>query len=176
VEAGPSVFPGPIRQFGFVVTDIDTAIAQWVALGVAPWLVIRDLGMEGCHYRGALSEPVISMALANSGDMQIELIQQHDETPSIYQEFMKATGGGLNQVAYWVEDLDAVRGDAIAAGWTEVWRGPDDSPTGFSYLEHPDAPLAIVELMELNDGTRAMGSAIQAAADVWTPGQPVFMG
>jgi Glyoxalase/Bleomycin resistance protein/Dioxygenase superfamily len=74
MEAGRSVFPGPIRQFGFVVSDINAAIAQWVALGVAPWLVIRDLGMEGCRYRGALSEPVISMALANSGDMQIELI------------------------------------------------------------------------------------------------------
>jgi hypothetical protein len=55
------------------------------------------------------------MGLANSDDMQIELIQQHDETPSIYQEFMTATGGGLNQVAYWVEDLDAIRTDAVAA-------------------------------------------------------------
>jgi Glyoxalase/Bleomycin resistance protein/Dioxygenase superfamily len=175
MEAAPSVFPGRIRQFGFIVEDIDAAIAQWVALGVAPWLVMRDVVMEGCRYRGELSEPVISIALANSGDMQIELIQQHGGTPSIYQEFIKATGGGLNQVAYWVEDLDAVRAEAVAAGWTEVWRGPEDSPTGFSYLEHPDAPLAIVELMELNDGTSAMGSAIQAAAEAWTPGQPVFM-
>ncbi|HEX3567998.1 MAG TPA: VOC family protein [Acidimicrobiales bacterium] len=170
-----TVFPGRIRQFGFIVGDIDAAIAQWVALGVAPWLVMRDIGMEGCQYRGELSEPVISIGLSNSGDMQIELIQQHGETPSIYQEFMEARVGGLHQVAYWVEDLDAVRANAMAAGWTEVWRGPKDGPTGFSYLEHQDAPVAIVELMELNDGTRAMGSAIQAAGEAWTPGQPVFM-
>jgi hypothetical protein len=172
---GTSVFPGRIRQFGFIVEDLDSAIAQWVALGVAPWLVVRDLPMERCQYRGTLSEPVISIGLSNSGDMQIELIQQHGGTPSIYQEFMKATGGGLNQVAYWVEDLDAVRADAMSAGWTEVWRGDEEGPTRFSYLEHPDSPVAIVELMELNDMTSAMGSAIQAAAEAWAPGQPVLM-
>jgi hypothetical protein len=176
MEPGVSVFPGRIRQFGFIVEDVDAAITQWVALGVAPWLVVRDIAMERCQYRGALSEPVISIALANSGDMQIELIQQHDETPSIYQEFMQATGGGLNQVAYWVEDLDAVRADAAAAGWTEVWRGDEDGPTRFSYFEHPDAPLAIVELMELNDMTSSMGAAIRAAAESWAPGQPTLMG
>lgn len=170
-----SVFLGKIRQFGFIVDDIDTAIAQWGALGVAPWLVIRDVAMEGCTYRGAISEPVVSIALANSGDMQIELIQQHGDMPSIYQEFMHATGGGLNQVAYWVEDVDAVRAEAVAAGWTEVWRGEEGGPTQFSYLEHPDSPVAIVELMELNDATRSMGSAIQAAAEEWTPGMPILM-
>jgi hypothetical protein len=170
-----SVFPGKIRQFGFIVEDIDASITQWGALGVAPWLVMRDVAMEGCTYRGALSEPVISIALANSGDMQIELIQQHGDMPSIYQEFMKATGGGLNQVAYWVEDIDAVRAEAVAAGWTEVWRGDEDGPTQFSYLEHPDSPLAIVELMELNDATRSLGLAIQAAAEEWAPGKPILM-
>lgn len=175
MEAGTSIFPGRIRQFGFIVGDVDAAIAQWAALGVAPWLVIRDMRMERCRYRGALSEPMISMALANSGDMQIELIQQLDDTPSIYQEFMTATGGGLNQVAYWVEDLKAVRTDAVAAGWTEVWCGSEDGPTMFSYLEHPDSPLAIVELMELNDMTRAMGVAVQNAAEAWAPGEPIFM-
>lgn len=170
-----SVFPGGVRQFGFIVEDVDVAIAQWVGLGVAPWLVMRGVSMERCRYRGELSEPVISIALANSGDMQIELIQQQDETPSIYLEFMNATGGGLNQVAYWVEDLDAVRTDAAASGWTEVWRGNEDGPTRFSYLEHSDSPLAIVELMELNDMTSAMGSAIRAAAEAWIPGQPVLM-
>ena len=78
-------------------------------------------------------------------------------------------------MAYWVEDLDAVRSDAVAAGWTEVWRGDEDSPTRFSYFEHRDAPLAIVELMELNDMTSSMGAAIQAAAEAWAPGQPTLM-
>jgi hypothetical protein len=169
-----SVFPGGIRQIGFVVADLDEAIAQWVGLGVAPWLVMRDIAMEGCRYRGELAEPVISIALSNSGDMQIELIEQHGDTPSIYQEFLDATGGGFNQVAYWVDDVDSVRSEAIAAGWSEVWVG-DSGGTKFSYLEHPDSPVTIVELMELNDSTRPMGPMIREAAAAWTPGQPILL-
>ncbi len=175
IEHGAGVFPGGIRQIGFVVPDIDGALAQWVDLGVAPWLVMRDHPMEGCRYRGEPSEPVISLALSNTGDMQIELIQQQDDTPSIYQEFLVATGGGFNQVAYWVEDFDAVRAAAIADGWSEVWCGDSGSQTKFSYVERPGSPVTIVELMELNDMTREMGDTIRAAAAAWTPGQPVLM-
>ena len=170
-----SVFPGPIRQFGFIVPDLDAAIGQWVCLGVAPWLVLREMVMEGCRYRGELSEPTISIALANSGALQIELIQQHDGTASIYREFMDATGGGINQVAYWVEDVPAVRDAALAVGWAEVWSGDGGGQTPFSYLEHPSSPFAVVELMELNDSTRSMGEAVRAAAEAWTPGQPIYM-
>jgi hypothetical protein len=171
-----SVFPGRIRQFGFIIPDLDAAIEQWVDLGVAPWFVIRDIPMEGCWYRGQPSNPVISIAVSNSGDMQIELIQQHDETPSIYQEFMAATGGGFNQIAYWVEDVDAVRVAAVAAGWSEVWRGDGGGQVQFCYLEHPHAPVPIVELTELNEATRSMNDAVREAAARWKPGQPVLMG
>jgi Glyoxalase/Bleomycin resistance protein/Dioxygenase superfamily len=175
MDSRASVFPGRIRQFGFVIPDLDAAIAQWVDLGVAPWLVVRDMPMEGCWYRGALSEPVISLAMSNSGDMQIELIQQHDETPSIYREFITATGGGFNQIAYWVEDVNAVRSAAISTGWSEVWRGDDSGPVQFSYLEHPDSPVPIVELSELNEATLSMNDTIRDTAAAWTPGQPVLM-
>ncbi len=175
IESSSSVFPGRIRQFGFIIPDLDAAITQWVNLGVAPWLVVRELHMEGCWYRGEQSSPVISIAFSNSGDMQIELIQQHDDTPSIYREFVTATGGGFNQIAYWVEDVDAVRTAAVAAGWSEVWRGDGGSQVQFSYLEHPDSPVPIVELSELNDATRSMGDTVRMAAEAWTPGQPVLM-
>ena len=170
------MFPGPIRQFGFIVADLDEAIEQWVGLGVAPWTVVRDLTMEGCRYRGARSEPVISLALANSGEMQIELIQQLDDTPSIYREFADRATSTFHQVAYWPEDFTGTRDAAIAAGWTEVWSGDGGGVTQFCYLEHADSPATIVELMELNDSTRAMGEGIRDAAAAWVPGQPTILG
>jgi hypothetical protein len=164
-------FGGPIRQFGFIVDDLDGAIEQWVGLGVAPFMVMRDLKMEGCSYRGERSEPVISLALANSGDMQIELIQQMDDTPSIYREFVDRGERGFHQVAYWPEDLAAVRDAAVADGWTEVWSG-DGGGVLFSYLERAGSPATIVELMELNDTTRAMGEHVRATSAAWRPGDP----
>ena len=39
--------PGPIRQTGFVVTDLDAALTTWVeGLGVGPWLVRGDASIE----------------------------------------------------------------------------------------------------------------------------------
>ena len=169
------VFPGSIRQFGFVVPDLDAAISQWVGLGVAPWFTMRDLRLERCRYRGELSEPLISMALANSGDMQIELIQQLDDTPSIYHEFLDAAGSGFHQVAYWTEDFAGAVDAARADGWTEVWSGDAGGVARFAYFERDDAPATIVELMELNDATRAMGESIRDAAAAWTPGQPALI-
>ena len=33
----------PIRQIGYVVSDLDAALASWVELGVGPWLVMRGI-------------------------------------------------------------------------------------------------------------------------------------
>ena len=46
-----TVLPGAIRQIGYVVSDIDAALAGWVDLGVGPWFVMRDLPIRAL-YRG----------------------------------------------------------------------------------------------------------------------------
>ena len=67
--------PGPVRQMGYVVTDLDQAMAGWLELGVGPWFVMRGLPLQA-DYRGEPCETTLSLAFANSGEMQIELIQQ----------------------------------------------------------------------------------------------------
>ena len=89
--------PGPVRQIGYVVRDIDAAIAPWVAMGIGPWFVIRELPLRTL-YRGRPCEVVQSIALANSGDLQIELIAQHGDTPSIFTEFLDAHGEALREL------------------------------------------------------------------------------
>jgi hypothetical protein len=78
----------------------------------------------------------------------------------------------LGSVERRVEALAAVRDAAVADGWTEVWCGDGGGVTRFSYLERADSPATIVELMELNDATRAMGESIRAACAAWRPGDP----
>ena len=59
------------------------------------------------HYRGEPCETTLSLALVNSGEMQVELIQQEDDTPSIFTEFLSAKGPGFHQLAYWTDDFEA---------------------------------------------------------------------
>jgi Glyoxalase/Bleomycin resistance protein/Dioxygenase superfamily len=161
-----AVLEGPIRQIGYVVRDLDAALQSWCALGVGPWFTIRNLEQKDCRYRGELREPTISLALANSGPMQIEVIQQHDDTPSIYREFLEAGNEGFHQLAWWVDDFDAMLQNAAIAGWPIVWSG-DGGDVRFAYFEPEPGISTIFEVMELNDISRGMAELVASAADRW---------
>ncbi|MBE1549299.1 catechol 2,3-dioxygenase-like lactoylglutathione lyase family enzyme [Mycobacterium sp. OAS707] len=161
-----SILPGSIRQIGYVVTDLDEALASWVELGVGPWLVIRGLAMSA-RYRGQPCETTLSLALSNSGEMQIELIYQHDDTPSIFTEFLAANGPGFHQLAYWAEDFDATMTAVADAGWPVVWAGGEELGVRFAYVEPPNSPATVVEISELTEAQAASAKFIRATAANW---------
>lgn len=95
---------GEIRQIAFIVRDIDKMMKYWTQiLGIGPFFIKRNIEFTNFIYRGSNGKsPVVSIALANSGQLQIELIQQHDEIPSIYQEFLDFSGEGFQHVSAWM--------------------------------------------------------------------------
>jgi hypothetical protein len=60
----------------------------------------------------------MSIALGNSGDLQVEIIQQHDDRPSAYRDFLAAGREGLQHVSSWLtrEEYDATMARQLAAG------------------------------------------------------------
>lgn len=170
-----TIFPGPIRQIGYVVADLDRALESWLAIGVGPWFVMRDLTLTARH-RGEPCEITQSLALSNSGELQIELIHQQSAGPSVFTEFLRSHGEGFHQIAYWADDFDATL-DAIAgAGWPVVWQGGEDVGTRFAYVEPPAGSAsvaAVIEIMELNDVTTGMAEFVRDAAANWDGGDPI---
>jgi catechol 2,3-dioxygenase-like lactoylglutathione lyase family enzyme len=164
--------PGSIRQIGYVVTDLDRALAGWVELGVGPWFVIRSMPQQ-VLYRGEPCEITLSLALANSGDMQVEVIQQEDDNPSIFTEFLAAGREGFHQFAYWTEDFDATMQAIEDAGWPVVWLGGEDVGTRFAYVEPPNSPATIIEIMELTETTKGMATFVRDAAGSWDGSDPI---
>ena len=165
--------PGPVRQIGYVVRDLDLALAGWVELGVGPWFVIRGM-TQRVLYRGEPCEITLSLALANSGDMQIEVIQQQDDTPSIFTEFLSSGREGFHQLAYWTEDFAGTMQAVEAAGWPVAWSGGEDVGTRFAYVEPPNSPAAIVEIMELTEATTGMASFVRDGAASWDGSDPIL--
>lgn len=165
--------PGPIRQIGYVVSDLDTSLAEWIALGVGPWFVVRE-HTQRVIYRGEACEVTISIALANSGELQIELIHQHGDTPSIFTEFLAAGNEGFHQLAWWTDDFDVAVAAAEAAGWPVVWTGDAEGATRFVYVEPPAGGAATVyEIMELTELTAGMGAFVRDAARDWDGSDPI---
>ena len=115
-----SLLFGSIRQIAFVVRDLDATLQYWTrTLGVGPFFVLRRLSPEGYRYHGEPSPPpCVSIALGNSGDVQVELIQQHDERPSAYRDFLAAGREGLQHVSSWLSraEYDATMKRLLAAG------------------------------------------------------------
>lgn len=78
-----SRFLGNVRQNGYVVRDMGAALKHWTeVLGVGPFYYIEQVQMDVFTFRGEPSEIDVSIALGNSGDLQIELICQRNDAPS----------------------------------------------------------------------------------------------
>jgi Glyoxalase/Bleomycin resistance protein/Dioxygenase superfamily len=167
-----SILPGPIRQIGYVVTDLDGAMQSWIDMGVGPWFVIRGLAMRAL-YRGEPCETTLSLALSTSGDLQVELIQQEDDTPSIFTEFVTSNRPGFHQLAYWTEDFDASKKAVEDAGWPIVWSGGEGFGVRFAYVEPPNSPAQIIEISELTDAQAASAKFIRDAAANWDGSDPI---
>ncbi|MCC6849847.1 MAG: VOC family protein [Deltaproteobacteria bacterium] len=118
---------GVIRQIAFVVRDLERARAYWSdTLGVGPFFVLRELRPDTFRYRGAPSPPpAVTIALANSGDVQVELIQPLDDRPSAYRDFLASGREGLQHVSSWLTraEYDAACARLAAAGVSVAHEG-----------------------------------------------------
>ncbi|HXQ62623.1 MAG TPA: VOC family protein [Acidimicrobiales bacterium] len=172
--ARPRAFlPGPIRQNGYVVRDLGRAIDGWLAAGVGPWLLLPHMTQTGSVYRGRETAPVVSIAFANSGDLQVELIAQEDDSPSIYREFLDGGRQGFHHLAWWTEDFAAVTRAAGDAGWPVVHAGNAGGMAQFAYYDQGGATSTVVEVMELTDATRWLVATVREAAENWDGSDPV---
>ena len=113
-------------------------MAHWSEVaGVGPWFYIERAPIHHFEYRGRPYEIHLSIALANSGALQLELIEQRNDVPSLYREFLDAGNEGLQHIAYWTERFDADRARALEAdSWSDTRggsattaRSPTSTPT-----------------------------------------------
>ncbi|MDX1580959.1 MAG: VOC family protein, partial [Alphaproteobacteria bacterium] len=76
-----------VFQNAWVVTDVFEAARKWVDFyGVGPFYVMEHLDLADIKYRGEPGKLDISVALAQAGPVQIELIQQFNPDNSAYRD------------------------------------------------------------------------------------------
>ncbi|MBS0517725.1 MAG: VOC family protein [Proteobacteria bacterium] len=165
---------GPVRQNGYVVRDIEKAMKYWAeVMGVGPWYYIAKPPIESFEYRGLPSEPDISIALANSGPLQIELIQQRNDAPSMYRDFLEAGHEGLQHIAYWTTDFDASLAKCLAAGYRIGHRGQIGARGRFLYFESDGHPGTVIELSEIAGNKGKFFEKIAREAATWDGSNPI---
>lgn len=108
----------PIFQQAYLVNDLETSISQWNQLfGAGPFVVTSHHKTDRFSYRGTPQEADVSYAFGYLGDMMIQFIQQHDDTPSIYRDMYAAGMQGFHHVATLVHDFPAERQRLLDMGF-----------------------------------------------------------
>lgn len=169
-----SKFFGEIRQLGYVVEDIEAAMDYWSSrLGVGPWYYNPKVPIENYLYRGERYEPHNSVALANSGFVQVELIQCRNDVPSMYRDFLRAGHTGLQHVAYWTEQYDADLERLLAQGLKPVMSGEVGERGRFVYFDTEYHPGSVIELSEVAGPKGRLFDLIRSEAEHWDGSEPV---
>ena len=159
---------GEVRQNGYVVRDIEAALKHWTeVLGVGPFFYFERAPLTDFRYRGEPSPIEVSIALANSGALQIELIQQRNRAPSMYRDFLAAGREGLQHVAYWTEDFDADLERARRAGYEVGQSGCVGESGRFVYFATEAHPGTVVELSEISGTKGRFFAHLAEAARQW---------
>lgn len=162
---------GPIDQIGYLVDDLDRGIARWIAqLGVGPWTVFRNVSLQG-RYRGVEGIVTMDVALSYQGDVQIELIQATNATPSPYRNADGTPILGIHHIAWVVDDLDDAVARASANGLSTVFEASNPA-TNVAYLE-PEGETGVLYEFIQGQGMREMIVAGAAAARAWDGSNPI---
>lgn len=90
-----------IIQNAYVVDSLEEAAKKWwYSFGIGPFVLLDRFSLESVDYRGRCVGIDMSIAVAQSGELNIELIEQHSNSDSAYRDMFPRGTEGLHHVAY----------------------------------------------------------------------------
>lgn len=143
----PVVELPPVEQIGIVVKNVDEAVDYYTrTFGWGPFKV-REVKVDGFIYKGKKGTCRLKMAFANSGPIEIELIQvMEGETP--HTDFLREKGEGLQHLRFRVNDLDDMLAKLATEGIKPVFHRSSPE-VSYAYLDTDKIGGVVFELIEV---------------------------
>src|ERR1700719_3997028 len=91
-------------QWGIVVADIEAAMQHWIKVfNVGPFFHIRKIRRHehNAIYKGNPTDVQITVAFSYFGETQLEIIQQLNDSPSPYRDFLEVGRSGIQHIGFW---------------------------------------------------------------------------
>jgi hypothetical protein len=165
---------GSVVQFAYTVEELERAIAQYIeALGIGPWFMRERFQPSAARYRGEPTGATFSLARAFAGHAMVELIQQHDGSPSVFHEGAGPRTYGFHHWAVVTKTFDDDVARYAALGYEEAFF--DELPSG-SRVVYVDATRdlpGMIELVEHTDAQERWYTQIYEAAVDWDGRDPI---
>jgi len=163
---------GGILQIGYTVADIEKAMASYLdKMKIGPWFV-RTIAPKQALYRGKPTELRLTIALAFSGHVMHELIQQLNDVPSVYRELIDKRGYGFHHwgvpSTQFDRDCEAYcrRGFQVALA--------DTTPgSRVTYFDCPGDLPGMVEIIEMDEARERRYTKMYAESLAWDGSNPI---
>lgn len=155
---------GPVARIGYVVKDISVAVEHWaLTLGAGPFFLFKDIRFSTPNYHGQLISPRVTLAFAASGDLTIQLIQQHDDIDSTFRD----SGVGLHHLGVFAKQLDPVVNTFREAGGEVAFSGAYPLGGRFALLDAKSSLGYLIEVVEEHPALLGVMSRIRNAHRQW---------
>jgi len=154
--------PGPLRQVGYVVQNLDAAIAQWLDLTRrGPWTCFRNAVLEG-HLDARPVTVTIDVALGYVDGLEIELIAPRSSVSPYHGKDGRLLVG-VHHVAWFSDDLARSIAKARSRGMQLTFEA-GNPVTRVAYLESATVPGQRIEFIQYTaDGLAGWRQRVEAA-------------
>jgi methylmalonyl-CoA/ethylmalonyl-CoA epimerase len=165
---------GEIMQLAYVPADFDATLKFWIeTVGAGPFFALDHVKLDNVKYRGAPVQIDFSMVIGYWGDLQIELIRQHNDGPSIYKAWRDDGVEGLHHVCILVDDMAHARTVCAEAGATVAQEGLVPNGGEVIYVDTGGGPGTLVEILKPGPGSREFFAMMRDAARGWDGSDPL---
>ena len=165
-----------VRQLAYVVRDLDQALKYWTeVLKAGPFFMFEHCPLDNQRYRGEASDVDVTLALGNSGALQIELIYQHNQAPSVYKEFLDAGREGVHHFGMMPENYREVCAHYKSLGHEAAFEC-DIGGAELTYFDTVDTVGHFVELWDNVDVFKDLFTLVEDAAVDWDGKDPIRPG
>jgi hypothetical protein len=108
-----------VVQNAYVTADlVQTCKDFHEKLGIGPFILATDLVLGKHKAYGMAAEPIIlDAAFAQSGELNIEVIQIKSKTPSAFADFSNIKSPILHHVAYFSDDYEYDKHNFVSNGF-----------------------------------------------------------
>ncbi|MFV2178078.1 VOC family protein [Actinomadura sp. LOL_016] len=162
-----------LRQVGWVVDDLDAAIKTWLeTTGAGPFYVMRHVAPESTRYRGKPASVDTSLAMAQFGGIQIELIEQHDDVPSAYRDSVPVGTSAVHHLGGFAQDFDAEVERYVKLGIDIAYEGLFGDMR-FAYIDTRSTIGCMTELMEPRPIILDLFAMVEEGSRNWDGSDPV---
>lgn len=163
-----------IFQNAWVVDDIEIACKKWIDdMGVGPFFLTdyTEDTFEDITYRGKPANLAMRIAIAQAGNVQIELIEPIT-AECAYRDSVPEGEMGFHHMCVWTHDFSADVEYMASKGYAAANTGKVGA-VEFAYFDTRPLMGCMLEVVTKNDATVQRFADIAAAAENWDGTDPI---